>query len=84
MRRNVTAKHRSTLTLYYLATTAEYRIIGNLFGVSASFVCTCVKDMSGYYETVVVNNNRFQEEKTLFMLSKVTSKNTGFQCMGMR
>lgn len=33
----------TTLTLYFLASTAEYRTIGNLFGVSASFVCLYVR-----------------------------------------
>ena len=36
-------KRRLALTLYFLASTAEYRTIGNLFGVSASFVCLCVR-----------------------------------------
>ena len=31
------------LTLYYLASTAEFRTIAHLFGVSTSFVCICVK-----------------------------------------
>ena len=34
---------RRLYTLYFLASTAEYRTIGNLFGVSASFVCVCVR-----------------------------------------
>jgi hypothetical protein len=45
MRDAVSAKRRLALTLYYLASTAEYRTIGNLFGVSRSFTCHCVKDV---------------------------------------
>ena len=43
MRSAVPPKRRLALTLYFLASTAEYRTIGNLFGVSASFVCLCVR-----------------------------------------
>ena len=45
MRQAVTAKRRLALTLYYLSSTSEYRTIGNLFGVSTSFVCSCIKDV---------------------------------------
>ena len=45
MRQAVTPTRRLALTLYYLASTLEYRTIGNLFGVSVSFVCCCVKDV---------------------------------------
>ena len=43
MRSAIPPKRRLALTLYFLASTAEYRTIGNLFGVSASFVCVCVR-----------------------------------------
>ena len=39
----VPPKRRLALTVYSLASTAEYRTIGNLFGVFASFVCLCVR-----------------------------------------
>ena len=45
MRLAIPPKRRLALTLYFLASTAEYRTIGNLFGVSASFVCLCVRVM---------------------------------------
>lgn len=45
MRKSIPAKRRFALTLYYLASTAEYRTLGNLFGVSVSFVCICIKDV---------------------------------------
>ena len=44
MREAVTPNRRLAIALY-LASTAEYRTIGNLFGVSVSFVCTCLKDV---------------------------------------
>ena len=46
MRDPVTAKRRLALTLYYLSATAEYRTVANLFGVSRSFVCQCVREVS--------------------------------------
>jgi len=45
MRKAVTAKRRLAIALYYLASTSEYRTISNLFGVSISFVCSCIKDV---------------------------------------
>jgi hypothetical protein len=45
LREAVSAKRRLAVTLYYLASTAEYRTIGNLFGVSRSFVCQCIKEV---------------------------------------
>ena len=46
MRDPVTAKRRLAITLYYLSSTAEYRTVANLFGVSRSFVCQCIKEVS--------------------------------------
>ncbi len=43
MRSAIPLKRQLALTLYFFASTAEYRTIGNLFGVSASFVCLCVR-----------------------------------------
>lgn len=45
MRKAISADRRLALTLYYLASTAEYRTLAHLFGVSTSFVCICVKDV---------------------------------------
>ena len=45
MRKAISPRRRLALTFYFLASTAEYRTIGNLFGVSVSFVCNCVKDV---------------------------------------
>ena len=45
MRNAVPPKHRLAITLYFLASTAEYKTIANLFGVSAAFVCICVKEV---------------------------------------
>jgi hypothetical protein len=45
MRNAVPAKRRLAITLYFLASTAEYKTIANLFGVCAAFVCICVKEV---------------------------------------
>ena len=45
LREAVSAKRRLAVTLYFLAFTAEYRTIGNLFGVSRSFVCQCIQEV---------------------------------------
>ena len=45
MRFTISAKRRLEMTLYFLASTAEYRTIGNLFGVSKAFVCLCIREV---------------------------------------
>ena len=45
MRFAISAERRLEITLYFLASTAEYRTIGNLFGVSKAFVCLCVREV---------------------------------------
>lgn len=40
------------MSLYYLSSTAEYRTIANLFGVSPSFVCICVREV---FQAIVDN-----------------------------
>ena len=42
----VPSAKRLAITLYYLGSTAEYRTVANLFGVSNAFVCLCVKEVS--------------------------------------
>lgn len=46
MRKAISPRKRTAITLYYMSSTAEYRTIANLFGVSKSFVCLCIKDVS--------------------------------------
>ena len=46
MRSAITMKRLLAISLHFLASTTEYRTIVNLFGVSRSFVCLCVRDVS--------------------------------------
>ena len=41
MRKAVSPRKRTAITLYYMSSTAEYRTIANLFSVSTSFFCLC-------------------------------------------
>jgi hypothetical protein len=45
LREAVSAKRRLAITLHFLASTAKYRTVGNLFGVSRSFVCKCIQEV---------------------------------------
>jgi hypothetical protein len=45
MREAISAKRRLAITLYFVSSTAEYKTIGNLFGVSRSFVCMCIREV---------------------------------------
>ena len=44
-RKAITVRHRVAITLYWLADTAHYRTIANLFGVGKSTVCGIVKQL---------------------------------------
>ena len=52
MRKCIPTEQRVALTLWYLATNADYRTIGHLFGVSKSTVCVITKDVC----TAIVSN----------------------------
>ena len=45
LRKAVPAFQRVALTIYSMASTAEYRSAANLFGVPRSFVSLCVKEV---------------------------------------
>ena len=45
MRKAIPVEQRVALTLWRLATTADYRTIGHLFGISKPAVCVIVKDV---------------------------------------
>ena len=46
MGKAISSRKRVAVTLYYMGSTTKYRTIANLFGVSTSFVCLCIKDVS--------------------------------------
>ena len=52
MRKCIPTEQRVALTLWYLATNADYRTIGHLFGVSKSTVYVITKDVC----TAIVSN----------------------------
>ena len=45
MRKAIPTEQRDALTLWFLATNADYRTIGHLFGVSKSTICVITKDV---------------------------------------
>ena len=45
MRKALSPRKGTVITLYYMSSTAEYRTIANLVDVSASFVCLCIRDV---------------------------------------
>lgn len=46
-RQCIPLQKRVAITLFKLASTAEYRLIANLFGVSTTSVCRCVQEFCG-------------------------------------
>ena len=43
LRKAVSTQKRIAIVVYFIGSTAEYRTIANLFGVSTSFVCNVAK-----------------------------------------
>ena len=43
--KSVVTLHSRVTTLYYSSSTVEYRTMANLFGVSTSFFCLCIRDV---------------------------------------
>ena len=46
LRKAIPARKKLAITLYFIGSTAEYRTIVNLFGVSTAFVCLCIKEVA--------------------------------------
>lgn len=83
MRTAVTPNHRLALTMYYLSSTAEYRTIGNLFGVSTSFVCLCVRDVCKAIQKRLLNVINFPKRVNLVNVIKGYQDRWGFpMCAG--
>ena len=48
MHQSISARRRLAIVLNNLSSTVEYRTIANLFGVSISFVCSFIKEVSSH------------------------------------
>ena len=72
-----------TITLYFLASTAEYKTIANLFGVSAAFVCICVKKMCQSVRKRFPTVVNFPEGENLLQVIRCYKEKWGFpMCAG--
>ena len=83
MRKAISARRRLAITLYYLASTSEYRTIANLFGVSVSFVCNCVKEVCEAIRRYFSNVIRFPTGVELMQVIEDYENKWGFpMCAG--
>ena len=83
MRNAVPAKIRLAITLYFLASTAEYRTITNLFGVSPAFVSICVKEVCQAVWKCLPTVVRFPEGENLLQIIQCYEEQWGFpMCAG--
>lgn len=83
MRKSIPARRRLALTLYYLASTAEYRTIGNLFGVSVSFVCICIKEVCEAIRSRLSKKIRFPKGEEILQVMQHYKDKWGFpMCAG--
>ena len=56
MRKAVSPRKRTAITLYYMSSTVEYRTIANLVDVSTSFVCLCIREVCKAITKKLKNN----------------------------
>ena len=82
MRKAVTPNRRLAITLYYLASTAEYRTIGNLFGVSVAFVCTCIKEVYEAIRNKMASAILFPRGENLLNVIRGYNEEWGFPMCG--
>jgi len=84
MRKAVPSDMRVALTLWFLATGADYRTISHLFGVSKSTVCLVTKDVcSAIIETLLPRYITFPTGAALREIINGFRNNLGFpQCAG--
>ena len=69
--------------MYFLASTAEYRTIGNLFGVSAAFVCICVKEVCQAINKRLPNVINIPQGEDLLQVIQCYEEKWGFpMCVG--
>ena len=83
MRKAVTPNRRLSITLHYLASTAEYRTIGNLFGVSViAFVCTCIKEVCEAIRNKMASAISFPRGENLLNVIQGYNEEWGFPMCG--
>lgn len=83
MRKAIPARDRLTITLYFLASTIEYKTIYNLFGVSAAFVCFCVKEVRQAIRKRLRNVLNIPQEENLLQVVQSYEEKQGFtMCIG--
>ena len=69
--------------MYFLASTAEYRTIGNLFGVSAAFACICVKEVCQATNKRLPNVINIPQGEDLLQVIQYYEDKWGFpMCLG--
>ena len=79
MRKAVSPRKRTAITLYHTSSTAEYRRIANLFGVSTSFVCLCTRDLcqaitkklTNDFLSAIQSRSQSESRANLHMLSQI-------------
>ena len=82
MRKAVTQNRRLAIALCYLASTAEYRTIGNLFGVSVAFVCTCIKEVCEAIRNKMASAISFPSGENLLNVIQGYDEEWGFPMCG--
>ena len=82
MRKAVTPNRRLAITLYYLASTAEYRTIANLFGVSVAFVSTCIKEVCEAISNKMASAISFPSGDNLLKVIQGYDEDWGFPMCG--
>ena len=46
VQKTVSTQKRIAIALYFIRSTTEYSTVANVFGISTSFICKCIKDVA--------------------------------------
>ena len=84
MRKAIPVEQRVALTLWFLATNADYRTIGHLFGVSKPTICVITKEVCAIVKILLPRYVRIPTGDSLKAVIKGFEDNLGFpQCVGV-
>ena len=85
MRKAVTVEKRVAIALWFLATGADYRTIGHLFGVSKSTFCLAIKNVfSSITSLLLPQYIKFPQGKAIDDMVSGFKQKFGFpQCAGI-
>ena len=77
IRKTVKVENKVTLFLYFIASTASYRTLCNLFGLSKGFVCICIRNCNYLFISASEDSRRLKHTVSIDISNFVFLENFG-------